>query len=69
VEAFERGLIVRELAANHGDTRAAAEELEIPRKTLYDKLSRLGIDPRTYRGAEGAADRPRAAPPHQGSQP
>jgi two-component system C4-dicarboxylate transport response regulator DctD len=69
VEAFERGLIVRELAVNNGDTRAAAEALEIPRKTLYDKLSRLGIDPRTYRGAEGAADRPRAAPPHQRSQP
>ena len=47
VEAFERGLIVRELAANNGDTRAAAEALELPRKTLYDKLSRLGIDPRT----------------------
>ena len=67
VEAFERGLIVRELAANNGDTRAAAEALELPRKTLYDKLSRLGIDPRTYRGAEGAADRPRAPPPHQRS--
>jgi two-component system, NtrC family, C4-dicarboxylate transport response regulator DctD len=69
VEAFERGLIVRELAVNNGDTRAAAEALEIPRKTLYDKLSRLGIDPRTYRSIEGAADRPRAAPPHQGSLP
>ncbi len=68
-EAFERGLIVRELAINNGDTRAAAEALEIPRKTLYDKLSRHGIDPRTYRSIEGAADRPRAAPPHQGSLP
>ena len=67
MEAFERGLIVRELAANNGDTRAAAEALELPRKTLYDKLSRLGIDPRTYRGAEGAVDRPRAPPPHQRS--
>ncbi len=69
VEAFERGLLVRELASNNGDTRAAAEALEIPRKTLYDKLSRHGIDPRTYRGAGSAADRPRAAPPHSRSSP
>lgn len=69
VEAFERGLIVRELAANNGDTKAAAEALEIPRKTLYDKLNRHGIDPKTYRGIEGAADRPRGAPPHPRIQP
>jgi two-component system, NtrC family, C4-dicarboxylate transport response regulator DctD len=60
VEAFERGLIARELAIGNGDTRAAAEALGIPRKTLYDKLNRHGIDPRTYRAVE---DRPRAAPP------
>jgi two-component system, NtrC family, C4-dicarboxylate transport response regulator DctD len=52
VESFERGLIVRELVANNGDARAAAEALAIPRKTLYDKLSRHGIDPRSYRGAD-----------------
>jgi two-component system, NtrC family, C4-dicarboxylate transport response regulator DctD len=50
VEAYERGLIVRELAVNNGDTRAAAEALEIPRKTFYDKLNRHSVDPRTYRG-------------------
>jgi two-component system, NtrC family, C4-dicarboxylate transport response regulator DctD len=33
-------------------TRAslAAEALEIPRKTFYDKLNRHSVDPRTYRG-------------------
>ena len=62
MEAFERGLIVRELAANNGDTRTAAEALEIPRKTLYDKLSRHGVDPRTYRGSEGTVDQLRTAP-------
>ena len=69
VEAFERGLIVRELASNNGDTRAVAEALEIPRKTLYDKLNRHGIDPRTYRGAEGALNRLGAMPPHPRTQP
>ena len=54
MEAFERGLIARELAASGGDTRAVAEALEIPRKTLYDKLNRHGANPRTYRGAAGA---------------
>jgi two-component system, NtrC family, C4-dicarboxylate transport response regulator DctD len=62
MEAFERGLIVRELAANNGDTRTAAEALEIPRKTLYDKLSRHSVDPRTYRGSEGTVDQLRTAP-------
>ena len=61
-EAFERGLLVRELASNNGDTRAAAEALEIPRKPLYDKLNRHGIDPRTYRASEGTADQSRPTP-------
>jgi two-component system, NtrC family, C4-dicarboxylate transport response regulator DctD len=52
VESFERGVVVRELIANGGDTRAVAEALAIPRKTLYDKLRRHGIDPRSYRGAD-----------------
>jgi two-component system, NtrC family, C4-dicarboxylate transport response regulator DctD len=52
VESFERGLIVRELVANNGDARAAAEALDIPRTALYAKLSRHGIDPRSYRGAD-----------------
>jgi hypothetical protein len=42
-----------------------AEALEIPRKTLYDKLNRHGIDPRAYRGA---ADQPRSAPPQPRTQ-
>ena len=67
MEAFERGLIVRELAVNNGDTRTAAEALEIPRKTLYDKLNRHSVDPRTYRGSESTVDQLRTAPLHLSS--
>jgi len=49
VDGFERALILRELAASRGDVKAATEALRIPRKTLYDKLARHGIDPKAYR--------------------
>jgi two-component system, NtrC family, C4-dicarboxylate transport response regulator DctD len=68
VDAFERGLIVRELAVNNGDTRAAAEALEIPRKTLYDKLNRHSVDPRIYRGSEGTMGQLRTAPLQPGTK-
>ena len=49
VDRFERGLIRDELIAAGGDVRAAAEALGTPRKTLYDKLTRHGLDPADYR--------------------
>jgi two-component system C4-dicarboxylate transport response regulator DctD len=63
VESFERGLVVRELIANGGDTRAVAEALAIPRKTLYDKLRRYDVDPRSYRGADNGMGPTRPASP------
>lgn len=44
VEAFERSLIATELARPHGSLREVAEALQIPRKTLHDKLRKYGLE-------------------------
>ncbi|MCJ8168288.1 sigma-54-dependent transcriptional regulator [Atopomonas sediminilitoris] len=43
VEAFEKALIVAELGQNHASLKAMAEALNIPRKTLHDKLRKHGL--------------------------
>lgn len=43
VEAFERRLIAAELARPHSSLREVAEALQIPRKTLHDKIRRHGL--------------------------
>ena len=43
VEAFERSLIVAELAKPHNSLREVAEALQLPRKTLHDKLRKHGL--------------------------
>ncbi len=43
VEAFERSLIVRELSNPHQSLREVAEALQLPRKTLHDKLRKYGL--------------------------
>jgi two-component system C4-dicarboxylate transport response regulator DctD len=42
VEAFERTLIREAMAATQSNVAEAADLLQIPRKTLYDKLQRIG---------------------------
>ena len=37
------------LARKHGNVTAVVQQLGVPRKTLYDKLTRYGIDPGEYR--------------------
>jgi two-component system C4-dicarboxylate transport response regulator DctD len=49
VGAFEQSLIESALANSRGDVAAAADALGVPRKTLYDKLAKLGIDSAGYR--------------------
>ena len=49
IERYERRLIRDELIVAGGDVRAAAEALELPRKTLYDKVARHGLTPSDYR--------------------
>ncbi|OQA08205.1 MAG: Transcriptional regulatory protein ZraR [bacterium ADurb.Bin374] len=48
----ERTMITEALMRSHGNVVAAARELDLPRRTMYDRLKRLGIDPAKYRGGE-----------------
>ena len=43
VDAAERRIIETALRASSGSVAQAAEALQVPKKTLYDKLNRLGI--------------------------
>jgi two-component system C4-dicarboxylate transport response regulator DctD len=53
VEAFERTLIERCLLETGGRIAAVTERLDIPRRTLSEKMARLGIDRRRYRTGDG----------------
>lgn len=44
VAAFERGLIAQALSRNGGCVRRSSEALGVPRKTLHDKMRRLGLE-------------------------
>src|SRR3954453_17184639 len=46
VEAFERAAIELCLIETGGNIAAALERLQVPRRTLNEKMARLGIDPR-----------------------
>lgn len=49
VTRFERSLIEAALKKHRGNVQLAADQLGIPRKTLYDKLYRLDIDATAFR--------------------
>lgn len=49
VDAFERQLITTALRDSRGDVTAAADLLSVPKKTLYDKLKRFGIEIEAFR--------------------
>jgi len=51
VAAFEQVLIDNALRECGGDVGAAAERLQVPRKTLYDKIARFGIAIGAYRAS------------------
>ena len=44
VEAFERAVIERSLAESGGKITSVMEQLDIPRRTLSEKMARLGLD-------------------------
>lgn len=48
VGAFERSLIVEALSRHRGCMRQTAEDLGVPRKTLYDKLRKYDLDHRAF---------------------
>jgi len=43
VECFEKSMIEAELRNNHGQVTDASKALGMPRKTLYDKLTKYGL--------------------------
>jgi two-component system C4-dicarboxylate transport response regulator DctD len=49
VAAFEAELIRECLARHRGSVQAAIRELQLPRKTFYDKLERYGLQPASFR--------------------
>ena len=50
LENHERCLIREALRGSHGNVADAAERLQLPKKTLYDKLARHALDPESFRG-------------------
>lgn len=51
VESFEKHLIIQALLQHGGSVALASEQLQLPRKTLYDKVARYDIDPTSYRAS------------------
>jgi two-component system C4-dicarboxylate transport response regulator DctD len=47
VDGYERDLILRALAAADNNVSLAADRLLVPRKTLYDKLKKYQITPKS----------------------
>jgi len=50
LEQVERSCIEEALQSAAGNVALAAERLQLPKKTLYDKLTRLNIQAETFRG-------------------
>ncbi|MES9968570.1 MAG: sigma-54 dependent transcriptional regulator, partial [Candidatus Thiodiazotropha sp.] len=49
VEAFERAMIEQALSESGGVIKQTMELLGLPRKTLYDKMQKYGLDKRLYK--------------------
>jgi two-component system C4-dicarboxylate transport response regulator DctD len=49
VDCFERSLIEQALVASNGSIKDVMETLAIPRKTLYDKMRKHGLEKRNYK--------------------
>ena len=57
LDSFEKRLIEEALERNGGHVSSTAEQLLLPRKTLYDKLNRHAIKPDIYRtGSQSSSD-------------
>ncbi len=56
VEAFERSIIASELGNPHNSIREVAEALQLPRKTLHDKLRKYGLSFSGYGGNSPSSD-------------
>jgi two-component system, NtrC family, C4-dicarboxylate transport response regulator DctD len=49
MDRFERSLLDQALRQGRGNVTLVAQSLGLPKKTLYDKLRRYGMDPERYR--------------------
>jgi two-component system, NtrC family, C4-dicarboxylate transport response regulator DctD len=49
VDRFERGLIEQALLASNGSIKDVMDALALPRKTLYDKMRKYGLDKSDYK--------------------
>lgn len=49
VEGFERSLIEHALVSSHGSLKEVMEVLNLPRKTLYDKMRKFGLKKADYK--------------------
>ncbi len=49
VAMIEKRMLEREVARHHGNIDQTSEALKVPRKTLYDKFKKHGINPADYR--------------------
>ncbi len=49
VDCFEKSIIVQTLTEQHGSLKQTMESLGLPRKTLYDKMQKYGLDKRHYK--------------------
>lgn len=57
VDRFEESILIETLTATRGDIRATMQRLQLPRKTLYDKLKRHAIDIDVYRAEHKTSPR------------
>jgi two-component system C4-dicarboxylate transport response regulator DctD len=67
VEAFERTVIERALTESGGKINAVMEQLDIPRRTLSEKMTRLGLDRERF--LEGDRPKPAASAGITGGSP
>lgn len=49
VEQFERFVLQEALSRNNGSLKLTQESLGLPRKTLYDKMKKYGLDKKDYK--------------------
>ncbi|SDZ28620.1 two-component system, NtrC family, C4-dicarboxylate transport response regulator DctD [Jannaschia faecimaris] len=49
MRAVERSILIETLTRHRGQATLAAQDLDLPRKTFYDKLTRHGLKPEDYR--------------------
>ncbi|MBN0988355.1 sigma-54-dependent transcriptional regulator [Amphritea pacifica] len=49
VEQFEKLVLEEELSRNSGSLKLTQEKLGLPRKTLYDKMKKYGLDKKDYK--------------------